>query len=94
MTHLNVTTNQVEVVISEDSGSTTTIFTASAPSVVTAVAEGPQGPPGPIVPIGALTNVDTSGATDGSVIYYDSSTSFFKASSTWTTSSLADGGNF
>ncbi len=97
MTYVNVTTTQAEVVITEENGAITTVTTASAPSVLTAVTEGPQGPQGPagpIVPLGSLSNVDTSAVTDGSVLYYDSASTTFKANTIWTTSTLSDGGNF
>lgn len=60
--------------------------------IVTAYTEGPQGP----YPerLGNIGNVDTSNVTGGSVLYYDSQDSQFKANSTWTTSTLSDGGNF
>lgn len=61
-------------------------------NIVTAYTEGPQGP----FPqrLGDIGNVQTGNVTDGSVLYYDSQDSQFKANSTWTTSSLSDGGNF
>ena len=56
--------------------------------------QGPQGPSGSTGPLGSLSNVDTTAVTDGSILYYDSASSLFKANTTWTTTSLSDGGNF
>ena len=94
MTFVNVTTTQAEVIATEGNGSVTAITTAAAASIITAVTEGPQGPPGPVVPLGNLSNVNTNSVTDGSVLYYDSATAFFKADAIWTTTKLTDGGNF
>jgi hypothetical protein len=44
--------------------------------------------------IGDLTDVDTSDKTNGSILYYDSSASRFKADDINTKLTLADGGNF
>ena len=41
-----------------------------------------------------LTDVTTADKTDGSVLYYDSSSSTFKADDVNTKLTLADGGNF
>jgi len=44
--------------------------------------------------LGDLNDVVTTDKTDGSVLYYDSSTSTFKADDINTKLTLADGGNF
>jgi hypothetical protein len=96
MTLVNVTTNPVEIKITEDTGKTVVVETQSI-AVVTAVAEGPQGPigpPGPLVPLGQITDVDVTGVVDKSVLYYDANVSKFKANDTWTALTLSDGGNF
>lgn len=73
--------------------------------VITAYTEGPQGPPGATGPqgppgvgaassLGDIPNVDTTGVTNGSVLYYSSSAAKFKADAVWTTNSLTDGGAF
>lgn len=53
---------------------------------------------GPIIQgggtFGALNDVDVSGKTDKSVIYYDSSSGKYKADSSETLITLTDGGNF
>lgn len=41
-----------------------------------------------------LTDVSTADKTDGSILYYDSSSSSFKADDVNTKLTLADGGNF
>lgn len=95
MNQINVTTTQAEIIVTEDSGAITVVTTPSAPSLITAVTEGPSGPAGQAwVSIGQIPDVDISAVTNGSVLYYESSTSKFKANSTWTTAELADGGNF
>lgn len=97
MTNIVVSTTKAEVVVTEETGAVTAVTTASAAEVVTAVTEGPQGPQGPagpVVPLGALSNVSTSLATDGSVLYYHSASSTFRADGVWTTGTLSDGGNF
>lgn len=44
--------------------------------------------------LGDLTDVNAGDKTDGSVLYYDSSSSSFKADDVNTKLTLADGGNF
>lgn len=82
MTSVIVTTNSNAVYVSEPVNT----------NIVTTYTEGPQGP----FPkkLGEIGNVDTTSVSDGSVLYYDGQDSKFKANSTWTTSSLTDGGNF
>lgn len=55
-------------------------------TVVTVITPGPQGPAG--------TEIDDVAKVNKSVIYYDASTSTYRADATWTTNTLADGGNF
>lgn len=55
-------------------------------TVVNVITPGPQGPAG--------TEIDDSARVDKSVIYYDASTSTYRADATWTTNTLTDGGNF
>lgn len=79
-------------VIVTDNSSITVVEAPPEATIVTAVTEGPQGP----FPrrLGDIHNVDTSAVNDGSVLYYDESEEVFRADSTWTTTSLTDGGNF
>lgn len=53
-------------------------------SVITVATQGPQGP--------EQVNVDN--AVNKSIVYYDGSDSVLKATSTWTTDTLTNGGNF
>jgi len=53
-------------------------------SVITVATQGPQGP--------KQINVDN--AVNKSIVYYDGSDSSLKATSTWTTDTLTNGGNF
>ena len=55
-------------------------------TVVTVATQGPQGETG-------IDLVDTN-KVNKSIIYYDSAAGTYKADSTWTTSTLTDGGNF
>ena len=54
---------------------------------------GTRGPQGPTFTSSTKTCND-SARVDKSVIYYDSAAGEYKADSTWTTSTLVDGGNF
>lgn len=65
-------------------------------TVVTVATAGPQGPSGSsnINVLNDLADVVTTSKVDKSVLYYDASTSLFKADAVWTTSELTDGGNF
>jgi hypothetical protein len=65
----------------------TTVVQDTDTNVVYATTAGPQGPSAGIV-------VDADAKVDKSVIYYDASAARFKADPVWTTSTLADGGNF
>ena len=54
-------------------------------SVIQVATQGPQGSSFPI---------SDDNKIDKSIIYYDSASGSYKADSTWTTSTLVDGGNF
>jgi hypothetical protein len=73
-------------VVTENGGST--VVTVPQTSVVTATTQGPQGP------AGGGFSIDSSAKVDKSVVYYDAAASQFKADTTWTTTTLTDGGNF
>jgi len=62
----------------------------SVNSVVNVTTAGPQGPS---FALSTKTMLDTN-RVDKSIIYYDSAAGYYKADSTWTTSTLTDGGNF
>ncbi len=55
-------------------------------SVITVATQGPQGPTG--------IDISDTNKVNKSIIYYDSAAGTYKADSTWTTSTLTDGGNF
>jgi len=74
------------IVVTENGGST--VVTVPQTSVVTATTQGPQGP------AGAGFDIDSTAKVDKSVVYYDAAASQFKADTTWTTSTLTDGGSF
>lgn len=84
MTTVNVTKTQNKVEVSD--ASTTTTVQVPVTSVVTATTAGPQGANA------SMVNVDN--AVNKSIVYYDSSSSSLKADTTWTVSTLVDGGNF
>jgi len=74
------------IVVTENGGSA--VVTVPQTSVVTATTQGPQGP------AGAGFDIDSTAKVDKSVVYYDAAASQFKADTTWTTSTLTDGGSF
>ncbi len=55
-------------------------------SVITVATQGPQGEVG--------IDLSDTNRVNKSIIYYDSAAGTYKADSTWTTSTLTDGGNF
>ena len=63
---------------------TTVTINEDNSSVITVATQGPQGP--------IQVNVDN--AVNKSIVYYDGSDSVLKATSTWTTATLTNGGNF
>ena len=79
MTTVNITTNKNTVTVDESNSSVITVAT--------------QGPQGPSFASSTATMVDTN-RVNKSIIYYDSASGSYKADSTWTTSTLTDGGNF
>ena len=79
MTSVNITTNKNTVTVDESNS-----------SVVTVATQGPQGPSF----ASSGTTLNDSGKVNKSVVYFDSAAGTYKADSTWTTSSLVDGGNF
>ena len=79
MTSVNITTNKNTVTVDESNS-----------SVVTVSTQGPQGPSWSTT----ATSLSDSGRVNKSVVYYDSAAGTYKADSTWTTSTLVDGGNF
>jgi len=56
-------------------------------SVIEVATQGPQG-------ASASFTLSDDNKIDKSIIYYDSTAGTYKANSTWTTSSLTNGGNF
>ena len=68
-----------------------TVQTSGRTNTVEIATQGPQGPQGAAGSDFQLTSTDK---VDGSIIYYDSGTSSFRADTTWTTDTLTDGGNF
>ena len=81
MTSVNVTTNKNTITVQEGDATTVTVST-----------QGPQGATGAAGP--ASIDIEDSAKINKSVIYYDATAGQYKADSTWTTTSLVDGGNF
>jgi hypothetical protein len=79
MTTVNITTNKNTVTIDESNSSVIEV--------------GTQGPQGPAFSTSGRGLSDTN-RVDKSIIYYDSAAGSYKADSTWTTSTITDGGNF
>lgn len=78
MTSVNVTTNKTQV----------NAVTNGVQGVVTIGTIGPQG-----VSFSSK-ELDESNVANNSVIYYDEFAGKYKANTTWTASTLTDGGNF
>lgn len=74
--------------------SATVVINSGQREIVEITTPGPQGPPGPTVELGALTNVDTTSAISGSVLYFDSASGEWKGNDINTVTTLTDGGNF
>jgi len=79
MTTVNITTSKNTVTIDESNSSVISVAT--------------QGPQGPQFSSSATALLDAS-KVDKSIIYYDGTAGSYKADSTWTTSTITDGGNF
>ena len=78
MTTVNITTNKNTVTVDESNS-----------SVIEVSTQGPQGATG-----SAGFTLSDDNKVDKSIIYYDSTAGTYKADSTWTTSTITDGGNF
>ena len=79
MTTVNITTSKNTVTIDESNSSVISVAT--------------QGPQGPQFSSSATALLDAS-KVDKSITYYDGTAGSYKADSTWTTSTITDGGNF
>tara|TARA_Y100000361_G_scaffold40493_1_gene34643 strand:+ start:192 stop:452 length:261 start_codon:yes stop_codon:yes gene_type:complete len=86
MSSVNITTNKNTVSVTESKISVGP--TSGISRVVTVATQGPAGQ------AGTGGTVDVSAAVGNSLVYYDATSSSLKATSTWTTSTLTDGGNF
>ena len=78
MTSVSITTERNTVTVNGDT------------NVVTVATQGPQGPAFSTSGRG----LSDTNRVDKSIIYYDSAAGSYKADSTWTTSTITDGGNF
>lgn len=82
-----VTANETQNTISVNETTNTVTVTEGATTIVRVATEGPQGPAGNFT-------LSDDNKVDKSIIYYDSTAGTYKADSTWTTSTITDGGNF
>ena len=89
MTSVNVTTTKNTVQVQDGTSPVVTVQKGDATTVKLTTA----GPQGPSFASSTKTMIDTN-RVDKSIIYYDSAAGTYKADSTWTTSTLTDGGNF
>ena len=80
MTKVNVTTTKNTVKVTEDGSST--VVQTPVTTVVKATFPVPH------------FNIDDSAKVDKSLVYYDQTTSHFKADNLQTVTTLTDGGNF
>ena len=90
MTSVNVTTTVNTIDVTTETG--ISVVQVPVTSTVTAVTAGPQGPIGPAGPAGIV--VEDAAKVDKSIVYYDGSSSQFRADAVWTTTTLTNGGNF
>ena len=89
MTSVNVTTTKNTVQVQDGTSPVVTVQKGDATTVeLTTV-----GPQGPELSSSGIGLTDTN-RVNKSIIYYDSASGSYKADSTWTTSTLTDGGNF
>jgi len=84
-----ITANETQNTISVNETTNTVTVTEGATTIVRVATEGPQGATGT-----AGFTLSDDNKVDKSIIYYDSTASAYKADSTWTTSTITDGGNF
>ena len=85
-----ITANETQNTVSVNETTNTVTVTEGTATTVRVATEGPQGPS---FALSTKTMIDTN-RVDKSIIYYDSAAGTYKADSTWTTSTLTDGGNF
>lgn len=86
-----VTKQDAILAVQEDAKPAIELSIPSSASVVIAQG-GPQGAIGPQGPAGI--NLEDSAKINGSIVYYDSASSSYKADANVTTIGLTDGGNF
>ena len=86
----SVTVTETKNTVSVNETTNQVTVTEGASSAVEVTTQGPQGPSWSTT----ATSLSDSGRVNKSVVYYDSAAGEYKADSTWTTSTLVDGGNF
>jgi len=83
-----------QVVVSEVAEQVIEIITSSQARTVEVQTAGPQGPTAPAYALGDLTDVVATAKVNGSVLYYDATSSKWKGDDINTVVTLTDGGNF
>lgn len=104
MTSVNVSETHNTVVVTEQTGTTTTVIVPSESVIVNAIGIGPQGPAGVAGPAGPQGPagppgaggivVDETNRVNRSIVYFDAGTATYKADAIITDTALTDGGNF
>lgn len=89
----NVTTEAGTVVVREVETNVVELQVPAQPAVVEVVTPGPQGPPGPST-LSGLSDVDTTGKVNQSVLYYDADSGQWKGDDINTVVTITDGGNW
>jgi hypothetical protein len=92
MTSVSVSEINNTIVVTEQTGTTTTVIVPSESVIINAIGVGPQGPAGPPGPGGIV--VDETNRVNRSIVYFDANTTTYKADAVITDLTLTDGGNF
>lgn len=89
----NVAADAATVVVREIEANIVELQAPAQPAVVEVITPGPQGPPGTTT-LAGLSDVNTSGKVDQSVLYYDSASGQWRGDDINTVITITDGGNF
>lgn len=87
-------TSTGQVLVSEIAEQTIELLAPAAPATVEVQTAGPQGPEAPPYALGDLTDVNTIGKVNKSVLYYDAASGQWKGDDINTVVTITDGGNW